>query len=141
MNKNIILGLGAGCFILVFFVMILGVGLYQQSTSNEPKIDGTFDTVELKFNEKIRIGEIELYFYDIEDSRCPIDVTCIWEGQVTAMIQVQNKNDRILENFIPGFTLSYAQFNITLIDVLPHPTSTENPNYVVILEITKLSEP
>lgn len=141
MNKNIILGLGAVCFIVVFSVMILGVGLYQQSISDGSTIEGTSDTVELKFNEKIRIGEIELYFYDIEDSRCPLDVTCIWEGKVTAMIQVQNKTDKISENFTPGFTLSYAQYNFTLVDVLPHPTSTEKPDYVVILEMTKLSEP
>jgi hypothetical protein len=139
MNKNIILGLGAGCFVLVFSVMILGFGLYQQSTSNWSTTDGTFDTIELKFNEKIRIGDIELNFYDIEDSRCPLDVTCVWEGKVTAMIQVQNQTDKISKNLSPGFTLSFTPYNITLVDVLPHPISTEKPDYVVILEITKLS--
>jgi hypothetical protein len=121
--------------------MILGVGLYQQSTSNGSTTDGTFDTIELKINEKIIIGDIELYFYDIEDSRCPLDVTCVWEGKVTAMIQVQTQTEKISENFSPGFTLSFAPYNITLVDVLPHPTSTEKPDYFVILEITKLSGP
>jgi hypothetical protein len=141
MNKNIILGLGAGCFVLVFSVMILGFGLYQQSTSNGSTTDGTSDTIELKFNEKISIGDIELYFYDIEDSRCPLDVTCVWEGEVNVMIQVQNQTNKTSENFSPGFTLSLTPYNITLVDVLPHPTSTEKPDYVVILEITKLTDP
>jgi hypothetical protein len=141
MNKNIILVLGAVCFILVFSVMILGIGLYQQSTSNEPTTNGKSGIVELKFNEKISIGDIELYFYDIKDSRCPLDVTCVWEGEVNVMIQVQNQTDKISGNFTPGFTLSFTSYNITLVDVLPHPTSTEKPDYVVILEITKLTEP
>ena len=141
MNKNIILGLGAGCFVLVFSVMILGVGLYQQSKSNEPTTDGKSGTFELKFSEKISIGDIELFFYDIEDSRCPLDVTCVWEGKVTAMIQVHNQTEKISENFSPGFTLSFTPYNITLVDVLPYPISTEKPDYVVILEITKLTEP
>jgi hypothetical protein len=57
------------------------------------------------------------------------------------MIQVQNQTDKISGNFTPGFTLSFTSYNITLVDVLPHPTSTEKPDYVVILEITKLTEP
>lgn len=40
--------------------------------------------VEVELGETISYDELELSFYDIEDSRCPLDVTCIWEGEVIA---------------------------------------------------------
>jgi len=96
--------------------------------------------VELKLGEKILHEDLNLYFYDIEDSRCPLDVTCIWEGRVTAMIQVQNQTHTISENFSIGSTLSsISPYDVTLIDVIPHPISTEIPDYVALLDITKFS--
>jgi len=96
--------------------------------------------VELKIGEKLHHEDLDLYFYNIEDSRCPLDVTCIWEGKVTAMIQVQNQTHKTSENFSIGSTLSsISPYGITLIDVLPHPISTETPDYVALLDITKFS--
>ena len=100
--------------------------------------ESSADAVQLGFNEKIRIGDLLLYFYDIEDSRCPLDVICIWEGRVIAMIKVQNQTHEISGNFTPGYTLSYiTPYNVTLVDVLPHPISTEKPDYVAVLDISK----
>jgi hypothetical protein len=31
---------------------------------------------EIKMDQRIQFEDLELYFYDIEDSRCPLDVTC-----------------------------------------------------------------
>ena len=95
--------------------------------------------VELKLGEKAHYEDLDLYFYDIQDSRCPLDVTCIWEGKVIAMIQVQNQTHKISENFGIGSTLYISPYDITLLDVVPHPTSTETPNYVATLDIAKFS--
>lgn len=96
------------------------------------------NAVELKLGEKIHHEDIDLYFYDVEDSRCPLDVTCIWEGKVTAMIQVQNQTHKISEKFGIGSTLSSVfPYYVTLIDVLPHPTSIGTSDYVALLNITK----
>lgn len=97
--------------------------------------------VVLKIGQVFHYIDLELEFYDIEDSRCPLDVTCIWEGKVTAMIHVRNQTHKIAGFFIPGHTVSYiSPYNITLIDIQPHPVSTEKPDYVATLKITKLDD-
>lgn len=97
--------------------------------------------VDLKLGETFHHEDLDLYFHEVEDSRCPLDVICIWEGQVTAMILVQNHTHKILGNFTPGFSMSYiVPYNVTLIDVQPHPVTTEKPDYVAILEISKISD-
>ena len=98
--------------------------------------------VELKLGEKIQYDLLDLLFYDVDDSRCPLDVTCIWEGKVTATILVQNQTHKISKNFDVGSSLSsISPYNVTLIDVIPHPISTEKPDYVAILDITEFSQP
>jgi len=98
--------------------------------------------VELKLGEKTNHDWLDLLFYEVEDSRCPLDVTCIWEGKVTATILVQNQTHKISKNFDVGSTLfSISPYNVTLIDVIPHPISNEKPDYVAILAITKFSRP
>ena len=44
-------------------------------------------TVDLEFGETFQHEGLEIKFFEIEDSRCPLDVTCVWEGNVTAMFQ------------------------------------------------------
>ncbi|AJW70290.1 hypothetical protein [Nitrosopumilus adriaticus] len=96
------------------------------------------EEIEIKFDETLLYDSLKLYFYDIEDSRCPLDVTCVWEGKVSAMIHVSNETHKIGGGFEIGKPLTYiTPYTITLIDVKPHPISTENPDYVAILEITK----
>jgi hypothetical protein len=43
------------------------------SESENYQLDEPF---EIKMDQRIQFEDLELYFYDIEDSRCPLDVTC-----------------------------------------------------------------
>ncbi len=96
-------------------------------------------TVEIYFDDTFQYEDLELHFYDIEDSRCPLDVTCVWEGKVTAMIHVKNQTHKIAGYFTPNYTISYiTPYNVTLVDIQPHPISTEKPEYIATLEIKKL---
>jgi hypothetical protein len=98
--------------------------------------------IELKLGEKTNHDLLDLLFYDVDDSRCPLDVTCVWEGKVTATILVQNQTHKISKSFDIDSTLSaISPYNVTLVDVIPHPTSTEKPDYVAILDITTFSQP
>jgi len=98
-------------------------------------------TVGIPFDQTFQYEDLELYFYDIEDSRCPLDVTCVWEGEVTVKIHVRNQTHKTAGSFTPNYTLSYiTPYNVTLVDVQPHPISTEKPDYIATLEITKLDD-
>lgn len=97
--------------------------------------------VELQLGEKTNHDLLDLLFYDVDDSRCPLDVTCIWEGKVTVTILVQNQTHKVSKDFDVGTTLSaISPYNVTLIDVIPHPITTKIPDYVAILDITKISQ-
>ena len=99
------------------------------------------EELEIKFDQTISYENLKLYFYDIEDSRCPSDITCIWEGKVSTMIHISNQTHKIGGPLELDFPLTYfVPYEITLIDVKPYPISTEKPDYVATLEITK-SEP
>lgn len=92
--------------------------------------------VEVKLGETISYDGLELSFYDIEDSRCPLDVTCVWEGEVVAKVIIQNQTYDYSEDFRIGATISTIfPYDVTLIDVVPHPTTTQTPNYVAIFDI------
>ena len=46
----------------------------------------------IKMDQRIQFEDLELYFYDIEDSRCPLDVTCVWEGKVAVMLNIKKSD-------------------------------------------------
>lgn len=117
-------------FLILFAIVVMPI--MTQSFAEE---------LEIKFGQTISYENLKLYFYDVEDSRCPSDVTCIWEGNVSAMIHISNQTHKIEGPLELDFTLMYfVPYEITLIDVKSHPTSTEKTDYVATLEITK-SEP
>ena len=96
---------------------------------------------EIKMDQRIQFDDLELYFYDIEDSRCPLDVTCVWEGKVTVMINIKNQTHKVGGMFPPGYTISYfSPYEITLVDIQPHPISTEAAEYVATIKISNLLE-
>ncbi|MEX0862330.1 hypothetical protein [Nitrosopumilus sp.] len=106
-----------------------------------PITESFAEEIEIKFGETVLYENLNLYFYDIEDSRCPLDVTCIWEGKVVAMIHTSNQTHKIGGGFEIGYPLTYmTPYTITLIDVKPHPISTEKPDYVAILDISKIEK-
>ena len=104
-----------------------------------PIIDISFaEELEIEFGKTISYENLKLYFYDVEDSRCPSDVTCIWEGKVSAMIHISNQTHKIGGPLEISYPVTYiSPYTITLVDVKPYPISTEKPDYVAMLEITK----
>ena len=144
----------------VILVSIIGIQEYQNTynqdcTTKNGKIVGFLKcvrmhedfglsnpfTVNLKFGETFQYEELGIKFFEIEDSRCPLDVACVWEGNVNAMFKVSNKTHDISSGPIPiEFTIDFIDpYEITLKNIEPHPISSEKSNYVAILEIKKLT--
>ncbi|MCV0431237.1 hypothetical protein [Nitrosopumilus sp.] len=96
------------------------------------------DQVKVKFGETVSYENLKFYFYDIEDSRCPLDVTCIWEGRVLTMIRISNETISVGGGSEMDVPMTFFEpYKITLVGVEPHPISTEKPDYVATLEIEK----
>ena len=120
-------------YLLTVFSLVIISHIINESFAEE--------SIEIKLGEEIQVDDLKLNFHDIEDSRCPSDLTCIWEGKITAMITIKNQTHRISGIFTPGYALSYiTPYEITLVDVKPYPISTEEPEYVATIKISQLDE-
>ena len=125
-------------FVIIAFAFTTLQVFGQSDSSANYQLDESF---EIKMNQTIQFEDLELHFRDIEDSRCPLDVTCVWEGKVTVMINIQNQTHKNAAYFTPGFTSTYhIPYEITLVDIQPYPISTldATDEYVATLSISKL---
>ena len=99
------------------------------------------EEIEIKFGEIVSYEDLNLNFYDIGDSRCPLDVTCLWEGDVTVSMSIKNQTFRTSVGFTSDYVFSYiTPYEITLVDIQPHPISTEKSDYVAAINISKLEK-
>lgn len=78
----------------------------------------------------------------INDSRCPSDVVCIWQGEAVVKIEVKSPQSGIIElSTYDNLKDTVGLYSFELIDVSPYPVSTrviKPKDYKVTLEINKL---
>lgn len=102
--------------------------LQQPTEINFAEID---TEISLYIGESVIINDhgITLKFVDVlDDSRCPSDVVCVWEGTVSLMINIQYSNQD-LGNFILNLTnlhkASFMGYYVKFKALEPYPISTE----------------
>ena len=82
--------------------------------------------IKLHLGQTVSVNGLSFTLEGVDDSRCPSDVTCVWAGQVTATVIVENKTHAKMINFVPGDSyIFFSPYKITLLDVSPYPVSTE----------------
>jgi hypothetical protein len=84
----------------------------------DAKIDEAF-TLSSNYTVLIESDNIEIHCPGFSDSRCPPDVTCIWEGEVAVLLdikveQIYNESIYLSYNNIKE---EFNQFTIELIDL------------------------
>jgi hypothetical protein len=79
---------------------------------------------------------------EINDSRCPSDVVCVWEGKADVRIDVDSpQSGSILLSSYDNLKDTVGDFSFELIDVSPYPISTETiklKDYDVTIKIVEL---
>ena len=88
----------------------------------------------LQFNQsaEIKSEELKITFLNVtSDSRCPADVTCIWQGQADIEISVQKGDQDSTVSLSIGGDSSpeesiFDLYLIQLVDISPFPISTES---------------
>lgn len=98
----------------------------------------------LGLNQTGHVQDLDVWFTEVIDSRCPSDVVCIWAGQVSILVHLQDSSGSLKQlNLALGSpeapsTRSFGNYSISLIDVQPYPISTEQTpqtDYVATLLI------
>ncbi|MFQ5969190.1 MAG: hypothetical protein ACE5J2_01660 [Nitrososphaerales archaeon] len=105
---------------------------------------------QLKINQTALIEPINVMvkFVDVvEDSRCPADVVCVWEGRATILVKITDahEGDVIAElNLATTADFAVKAFDghyIGLVNIQPYPVSTqriEPSEYIAALAVSKI---
>lgn len=130
--------------------MVISVTLFFAACSNQPGETSIVigQTINLSSGQVVSItGEqLKIQFLEvITDSRCPSGVTCIWEGEVSCLIEItfQDSTNRLVLNQRSSAisTIEFGDYNITY-EVLPYPKAGENiENKEYILRLTVNKQP
>ncbi|HUP00420.1 MAG TPA: hypothetical protein VM737_02740 [Gemmatimonadota bacterium] len=115
--------------------------------------DPTLGTIELGRDFEIRVGErvevgedgLAILFREVrEDSRCPVDVDCIWEGDAAVVLEVtigrRSAEVIALHTTLEPKAVVHADHEIRLVQLDPDPLSTEpirQRSYVATLSVNR----
>jgi len=102
--------------------------------------------VELHFDETTEHQDLKLRWLDLDDSRCPIGVVCIWAGQTVVTLEVARGEDEPVELVLvrragrePETARAFER-ELRLLEVDPHPkegVTPERSQYVAEIEIAQ----
>lgn len=115
----------------IFAVILFIISIMSCSNPVGPRHEFVLgDTVSIKMKETVYLQNsgISIKFDDVlEDSRCPIDVMCFWEGNASVsliFLERFSRHDIILNTYSSfGKDTTINNYKITLIDVHPYPES------------------
>jgi hypothetical protein len=98
--------------------------------------------LKLKQTAHMESAGIDVTFVNVtKDSRCPSDVTCVWAGQVSIVVDVNASGGSQLTLTLSGGqseAKSFGNYSIRLADVQPYPVSTKKislSDYVATLVV------
>jgi len=141
--------------ILIGFLAITLGNLEQESfaQSYAPMIiDANLDSefvLQVNQSAEIKSEDMKITFLNVtSDSRCPSDVTCIWQGQAGIKLDVRKGEVESTVSLSIGGDSSpeesiFNSYLIQLVDLSPYPISTKNiqpEEYTVTIKITKYEE-
>ncbi len=105
--------------------------VFSVSCDNQPKeISAELgQEVELKLGQNVFIEDEQIKFKFTEvvgDSRCPTGATCIWQGEVTCILEITYLDESYTKTIVqPGLTQQYSkdvfQEYVINFNVLPYP--------------------
>lgn len=116
--------------IFLFLLFTSSLVFPQDSISDVPKI-----VIKVPLGETIQLNAVSITFVEVlEDSRCPTDLTCIWDGRARVLVEITEKHKEtyqkillfgeLLKGEIKDNVLFTADENIISgTDLYPLPTS------------------
>ena len=108
-------------FLIFLFVILISLTFISDSFAEKK--------IKLRSGQTINIENLKFTLDGVDDSRCPSDVECVWGGQVTAKIRIENHTHSETIDFMPGDSYTFfSPYKIILLDLSPYPVSTEIPD-------------
>lgn len=123
--------------LICYQVLIASILIFGCSKSSNPSSDEIVVYQE---------GNVIIILENINDSRCPINVTCVWEGnaEVSLRMDMDDVSDEFALNtygFDPYFSSQTVMgLNVELIELTPYPMEGATyalSDYTVTLQVTE----
>ncbi|SEH38051.1 hypothetical protein [Epilithonimonas hominis] len=122
-------------------VILLMSNCTTQSQAQTSESGNNTITIGINKTAKIPNSKINLEFKNIvEDSRCPIDVTCVWEG--IAIVYVNVNSGKQTEDFqvatrdfqpkSANKSFSFSGYRFTLTDLKPYPGGKQEAKSITL---------
>ncbi len=122
--------------ILSLFILFFSCDEKQKTPDNKPALR---DTISLQYGESVQLAneQLSIHFQDINESRCPKNVTCIRAGEAVASLQINQKaTTQSAELQAKGLcfdtdgscgeTKEVLGYRIKLLSISPYPGTTSN---------------
>lgn len=102
--------------------------------------------VTLGFGQEVTVGAARLTFSAVlEESRCPVDVTCVWEGnaavELTLVPPMEPARSLVLNTALEPRARDAAGVRVTLLEVRPLPHASSVPQeeeYTVRVRVSRI---
>jgi len=126
-----------------FILFLILIGFTVNAAAIDSKDVEQNNQFTIQTNQTITFDTLKITFLKtLEDSRCPSDVTCIWQGRASIKLntEFENQKKEIILTTSENSTVQTKMYKINLIDLKPYPISTKiiNPKeYVATLDISK----
>jgi ABC-type glycerol-3-phosphate transport system substrate-binding protein len=138
---------------ILFFALAFVVAGLASCTKNDSQLSFQLDTPFTLNHQEVAVWEnnsdITIKFNQItEDSRCPIDVECVWAGRVAVEVSFTQDGSSATDVLILGDgtgsdytdTATFGKFSVKVLQVKPDPLSNvviPQSKYEAQLEIKK----
>lgn len=129
---------------LALICIVLFTSLFLFSCNDEINHEQYVYEYGMKVNDVFQTKSNSLKFRikEINDSRCPKDVVCVWAGMVEVKLDVETPEKKVLSlNSYNNLADTIGVYEIRLVEVQPYPVSTKvikPEDYEVSLKITVL---
>ena len=129
-------------FLVFIFLIPLAFACKESEIQNENLFDFN-GTVQVKHGQILQSdhSDISMQIININDSRCPSDVVCVWEGEARITIEFINTKTSTFELSTSEPKDTVDNYIFTLMDVAPYPVSTEIlelEDYTIKLDVEEL---
>lgn len=139
--KNLLAIFLFASFAFSFFSCVTDSNLFPEHSIDLKKNDSI--TAAIKFKESLKINEeFSISFIGVNaDSRCPVDVICVWAGDAEIVLQITKQNfdkNFILHSYLFPRSVVLDNYEIELINVFPKRKSNvklEQTDYSIEVKI------
>lgn len=127
-----------GVFLVLFLIVGTWLHLNKNDTAILPLPEGY---IELRLGELGSVEAVSITPLEVlEDSRCPVDVQCIWAGTVRLRATLASGLGTADQVFPLGETITTEVEEVTLVEVRPAPRSTvtiKDSEYRFVFKVNK----